>query len=226
MTSHIRCLSLLILMACCAPTFFGISIDYIVNMRKHKQKSSTNRLILIIFVSEICLLLFIYLLMPNLFKIPVRITWWWIPISIGLAPINIMLEIAEGYIAQTAMGNVPSRLSFNSKATDGGILGIIAFAGIAITEEFIFRLTWIGILSHIFGLAVVLSVFISAVVYALNHIYYGINTVLQKLISGTVYSLLFVLSNGMLLAPVICHVTQNIIVVTMGEVHSGKLSKK
>ena len=117
-------------------------------------------------------------------------------------------------------------MTSNSKATDGGILGIVLFAAIAVTEKLIFRLVWINILTMIFGFSIIAGVLFSVIIYALNHMYYGINTVVQKLISGTVYFLLFVMSGGMILAPILCHMTQNIIVVGIGELQNGNLDRK
>lgn len=225
MTFHIHCLSLLILLACCAPTFFGISIDYIANIKDHVCKDSNNHLLVKIIVSETILLILVYMLLPAIF-VNCFVNWWWIPIAIGMAPVNILLEIGEGYILQIAKGNRPSQISFNSKTTDGGISGIVYFAVIAVTEELIFRLVWINILTMIFGFSIIAGVLFSVIIYALNHMYYGINTVIQKLISGTVYSLLLVMSGGMILAPILCHMTQNIVIVGIGELRDGSLYGK
>ena len=85
---------------------------------------------------------------------------------------------------------------------------IIIFIG-AFCEEIIFRQVFFNILCNIFNVNTYIVIIISAFIYSLNHIYFGSNAVIQKFITGIIYSLLFVYSSFSITAPLIAHFFQN-----------------
>ncbi len=87
-------------------------------------------------------------------------------------------------------------------------VGLIVVA--ATLEETVHRQLLIGGTLPAMGAPVGLAVAVSTVTYALNHGFFGRPAVLQKLASGLVLSVLFVLSGGLLVVPALAHATQNL----------------
>ncbi|MEV0397578.1 CPBP family intramembrane glutamic endopeptidase [Polymorphospora rubra] len=96
-----------------------------------------------------------------------------------------------------------------------GPLRVLAALGIAVAEEILFRSVALGLLLDPFGLLSPLAIGLTALVYGLNHLYYGWLTVAQKTLTGLWLGALFVLSGHSLLVPLIAHVVQNLVVLVL-----------
>ena len=70
------------------------------------------------------------------------------------------------------------------------------------------------------------GILISASFYAINHIYFSNFTVLQKLFSGMIFSLLFVASGYNLLSCIVAHSTQNLLLYLFGTYTYQRRAKK
>lgn len=100
---------------------------------------------------------------------------------------------------------------------------IILAAGL---EELLFRQIYIRELFYnidIIGIALGLG--ISTLFYALNHIYFSSFAVVQKIFSGLVFGLLFIISDFNILVPIIAHCTQNVVLYIFGTITFEKESK-
>ena len=85
----------------------------------------------------------------------------------------------------------------------------VVFIGVfVILEELVFRTAVINIL---FGLEfpTVAIVVIAISVFALNHVQWGLFALIQKMFSGCVFVLLYLLFDYNILIPVIAHCVQN-----------------
>ncbi|MGC4020285.1 MAG: CPBP family intramembrane metalloprotease [Muricomes sp.] len=71
-----------------------------------------------------------------------------------------------------------------------------------------------------------IGIVMSSLLYAINHIYFSTFAVMQKLVSGLVFSMLFVFSGFNLGIPIIAHCVQNVTLYLFGAYTHGKESKK
>lgn len=86
---------------------------------------------------------------------------------------------------------------------------------IAVGEELIYRQVWFALLAGTFHLPAIVIILVTSLFYGLNHLYFGLNSVLAKFISGCVYGGLYVISGYSILVPIITHVLQNLILIFM-----------
>lgn len=125
----------------------------------------------------------------------------------------IYLEFLEGKLAHFIKYHFwPKKIKIHeSMNTNSIIFDIFVIAIGAIGEEIIFRQTFFNIVYTVLGFNIYIVIILSSLVYAINHMYFGTNAVLQKFITGMIYSSLFVLSGYVLIVPVIVHFSQNMI---------------
>lgn len=139
-------------------------------------------------------------------------------IAIIMGYICILLEILEGQIVNYIKygfwsENIEIHKSLTSKNI---ILDLLLLIIGASAEEIIFRQVFFYITYKIFGLNIIIVILLSSFIYGLNHIFFGTKAVLQKTITGIVYSLLFVISGYSIVIPAITHIVQNGILYIAG----------
>ncbi len=101
----------------------------------------------------------------------------------------IGLGVNMSYFISAAVKNVHSVYSDARKIDLWDILAVGAFV---ILEEFVFRSAIINALSEL-ELSAALIVGIAIIVFALNHVHWGLFVFIQKLFSGCVFVLLYVI---------------------------------
>jgi membrane protease YdiL (CAAX protease family) len=110
--------------------------------------------------------------------------------------------------------NIKPPSSYVEKFSVFNLLLIILAAGL---EELVFRQIFIRELFYQFeNYGIILGLGISTLFYALNHIYFGRFSIVQKIVSGLVFGLLFIISSFNILIPVIAHCTQNVSLYIFG----------
>lgn len=133
-------------------------------------------------------------------------------VSILAGAFNVAVEYAEAafriYIKTKKMPALAPASLYYRRFSITDFLSIVAAA---VLEEFVFRQYMIAGLFGSLGTDIWLAVFLSALFYAMNHVYFGSFAVIQKFTSGIVFSLLFVLSGGNILLCAVCHTVQNLI---------------
>jgi membrane protease YdiL (CAAX protease family) len=92
---------------------------------------------------------------------------------------------------------------------------------IALGEEIVFRQTWIGVLEPTFGFSALAALITSAVMYGINHLYFGWSSVLSKTAAGLVYGGLFLLDDRSLWCPFLAHALQNAILLGVSAKRNG-----
>lgn len=140
--------------------------------------------------------------------------WWWFAAAFALAPLLYLLEVflgVMGVFMRTGKWNARIVLS-NAWAVDSALLKYGTALIVPIGEELVFRqLMFLHLLS--LGAPPWLVITASAVCYGLNHTRMGVGTMLSKTASGAAYALLYWFSGCSLAVSLICHVTQNLLIL-------------
>lgn len=142
-----------------------------------------------------------------------NVSFYFYFIALLVSVVCIYFEIFEAKFAHfIKYKSWPKRIiiheSMKSKCI---ILDIVLIALGAIGEEIIFRQVFFYITYDILGISIYAVMAFSSLLYGINHIYFGTNAVLQKLITGFIYSLLFIFSGYFIVVPIIAHFSQNMI---------------
>jgi membrane protease YdiL (CAAX protease family) len=142
----------------------------------------------------------------NLFRLPSEPRWYLYGAAAGLlAP---FFEYLVGLIAMRRL--LPLRV--HERAGKGAI-AVLAVLVAAIAEEMVFRGIFLPVLSELVPVMVALGV--TAVVYGLNHLYFGWLAVVQKTLTGVGFGLLFIYSDYSILVPIAAHAVQNLLVLLL-----------
>jgi len=147
-------------------------------------------------------------------RLPVELIWYIIAVVAG--PLLIGLEFLVGAAAIRLSGYRVQGLKVNNKWVKISNSGFALTIVLAILEELMYRQLWGVILIGNLRLPIWGFLLISSSAYGFNHIYFGLVTFLQKVVSGVVFALLYVYSGGAILIPIIAHTLQNVIVLFLG----------
>jgi len=139
----------------------------------------------------------------------------WAVILIFLVPGIICLEIGIGFLRLKIKGYKIEGLDIKQDFKKRSIRELIIIIFIAIFEEFIYRKLYFIILIDFFKWNLVVVIIITTIVYAFNHFFMGEGIFYQKIASGLIFGIIFVLS-GSIVIPIIAHVAQNIFVILVG----------
>lgn len=107
---------------------------------------------------------------------------------------------------------IHSSYSGYQQVTIWDVLMILTFV---ICEELILRQTPFLLFSQTFKLQSWLTILFCSIIYAINHITFGLQVLPQKTISGLIYTLLYYISGNSIIIVVIGHFTQNISLLFM-----------
>ncbi len=204
-------LDLLILSASINPSGFSFSIRSIFS----KKKDETINIVSLLYLGFPFLILIsiIPLLKENLyfFNLPPGVFYGF---AVLLVPVCIFLEyyinIFYFYFTSGRKQEYKGIALHSGWRANQTIMSLLLISFIAIGEEFIFRQCWFYILGKTFSLPVAVIVVITSACYGLNHFHYGLNTVLAKFGSGSIYGILYVVGGYSLLLPIVTHVLQNL----------------
>lgn len=211
MTIRILCLSVIFLLATVTPFGFIRSFMMFPGAEKiNKTKFFERGFLILLIICTICSVI----LFPQARNINIPHTSWY-GIGVVVAAGVILGEVAIGVIAGKIKGSKVLRIEISEGFKNRNFLelGVIVFIGLL--EEIIYRKVWFMILGEIFALNVFIVLCITSLVYAYNHIHLGKNVFIQKIYSGIIFGVLFILS-GSVLIPIVAHITQNIFVVLVG----------
>lgn len=145
-----------------------------------------------------------------LLPLPWAVGWWWLPIG-GLVGVAIVaLEYLVAAAPRVSRGSGWPRLAPTSLYVGRRSLpAVLLIAVVAALEEMVHRHLLIGGTLALLVPAWV-AVLISAAAYALNHGFFGRAAVLQKLPTGVLLGMLYLISGG-IIAPIVAHLTQNLL---------------
>lgn len=212
MTYHTQFLKTIMMLAIlCLPIGLGMNMSYFISATAKKKKLSIDYLGMIISYSIILLFSFLSGVGRPLdtgFDLDI----WGILIAIVLGLLCICIEYLVGVLLTfCSTKRWILKISVHSVYSDSrkiDIWDIIAVGAFVVLEEFIFRSAIINVLSEL-ELSLLLIVGIAIIIFALNHIHWGLFVFIQKLFSGCVFVLLYVIFEYNIIIPVVAHLTQN-----------------
>ncbi len=214
MPTHILYLSFILMAIAIYPGgMLTMSASYVRGKVKDLQMvylSSAN-IYFLIFIGMIAIGL------PFYETISFKLDWYWAAGAILLSPILVLMEFQIGKLVLFIKNRKIKNLKLSVSGTwvnRNAVFWLLTFS-LAILEELMFRQIWAYFLMDIFQLPVWVFIAVSAFLYALNHLYLGDYTFWQKLVTGAVFSAIFVLSGRSLLVPVLAHVFQNISILIL-----------
>ncbi|SES77477.1 CPBP family glutamic-type intramembrane protease [[Clostridium] polysaccharolyticum] len=214
MSIHILCLNVLLLTATCYPTAIPqIMLPYLARYAGKRG----NAIYLCM-----CNILYVILCVISLMVLPKRLpvllpaSALWYLAAVITGAVVIYLEYLIGKGIMMLQGKKVKGFAVNSSWQNASAFVTGSTIVLAVLEEWNFRLVWNETLVEQIGLPVCIFVLLSGVFYAMNHLYFGIETFLQKLITGFILALLYVFSGEVILIPVLAHVLQNVLIIIMG----------
>lgn len=132
-------------------------------------------------------------------------------LSIPLALITFFMEILPSVLKSKIKGETIDIEV--SKAWRGKRITLIALTVIiAFQEELIFRGLWFEILLNIWKVPVIITVLISSIFFAINHIALGIEIFIEKIIAAIVFGFIYIISGNLLLV-MLTHALENIFIL-------------
>ena len=201
----------MVLAMLCLPIGLGVNVSYFLSGAIKRKKISTSYLGLIISYSTIlAVAVLARIVHPEWVRIRLDV------LGIMTATVLGIVCICIEYLACVLLTLFFTRqrvfkLSVHSVYSDTQKADMwdVVFIGVfVILEELVFRTAVINIL---FGLEfpTVAIVVIAISVFALNHVQWGLFALIQKMFSGCVFVLLYLLFDYNILIPVIAHCVQN-----------------
>lgn len=201
----------MILAMLCLPIGLGVNVSYFLSGAIKRKKISTSYLGLIISYSTIlAVAVLARIVHPEWVRI--RLDVLGIMTATVLGIVCICIEYLAGVLLTLFFTRQwVFKLSVHSvyRDTQKADMWDVVFIGVfVILEELVFRTAVINIL---FGLEfpTVAIVVIAISVFALNHVQWGLFALIQKMFSGCVFVLLYLLFDYNILIPVIAHCVQN-----------------
>lgn len=180
---------------------------FFISMQKDQRFVLSINSITYLFLILLC----IWTGFVEMIQLPDNLLWYLIGIVMGF--ICIYFEIFIGKFIYYLKTKVWLRkVEIHESVKVKHWLIDIAFILIgALGEEMIFRQILFYITMDIFGWSSIFVLLFSSIIYGLNHIFFSRVAVVQKVFSGVIFSLLFLLSNNSVIIPILAHFTQNLI---------------
>jgi membrane protease YdiL (CAAX protease family) len=136
---------------------------------------------------------------------------------VGLA--CILLEYLVGILLLfLRTGKLVTRVTVHSSYSTVSriaIADILSILALVIGEELILRQLLYNLLATDFAMALWIVILLCTVAYAMNHLAFGIASVISKLPSGLLYVLLFYLSGLSIGVVIVAHATQNLTLLAL-----------
>lgn len=134
------------------------------------------------------------------------------PLAVVAGGFNIAAEYIEAAVPVLCRtGKLPALRPASMYKNRFSFLNFCSIIAAASLEELVFRQFMMGGILQSLGVYPWLSILLSAFFYGMNHVYFGRFAVIQKVTSGLIFALLFIISNGNIIPCILCHVTQNLI---------------
>lgn len=130
-----------------------------------------------------------------------------------LGPLLILTEFAVGALCTKLQKKKISSFTVSEQIGREKTWNKAAVMIVAVMEELLFRDLGYFMTVEKMGWSVALFLLFTSFLYAINHLHEGLTVSLQKLASGFVFGLSFVLTGSLMLVPIIAHVTENIIIM-------------
>ena len=129
--------------------------------------------------------------------------------GLGIFAIEIVVATLPSFLRGR---RVQFRVNLGGSPPDVALLLSILFVGAV--EEFLYRGIWLNVGVIALGFPKFVAVFLAAAAYAGGHLFFGVQVVTQKLISGILFGVLAV-ATGTVLAPICAHLALNVCVIAL-----------
>lgn len=219
MNTHIHYLNLLILLATVYPVDMAQLIRTLTGKRRNKAYANPLediQLMCMMFVGYVSLIILVGIVASESIKIQRPTGMYWYVIAVAMAPLMIYMEYLVGYITLRLTGHRPKGMIIQQHWKRASVLMVLLTIMCGISEEIIFRQIWFYIMGIRMGIPMAFIMLITSLVYVLNHMYFGVYTMIQKMFTGMMLGILYIISGGSVLIPLIAHGSQNLIVAIMG----------
>ena len=208
--------NMLLLMAVVFPTGFGANITALLNAKP--QRSLAGSLIGMIVAYALLGAAAVWVAPQH----ALHFQWPAVPIyylaAILAGGLCILLEYSVGVVLLSLRSRtLVTRMTIHSSYATASRLGLWDIAAIlvfVIGEEWVLRQMLFSVLQE-FALSLGLIIAICTFVYALNHITFGLGSMVAKLSSGLIYTLLFYFSGLSIVIPILAHATQNLVLLML-----------
>lgn len=212
MSTPILCLSVLVLLCAAFPSqLFRFNAGRAASGSGLKAAART----LAIPTAMLVIALWAWYLAPTPEPDAIVAAWHWYLIAVAVGAATVAAEIGVGALHALARRRPISAVALHSRVSDRSWVAVLSVVVVAAAEEIIFRGLGVYLLSEVLNWPAAAAIALAAVVYGLNHAYYGWLTVAQKVLAGVVYGGLFVYSGHALTAVIVAHAVQNVVVLTV-----------
>lgn len=154
-------------------------------------------------------------LAPMRWELSSPVDWRWYAAAVAFGCLAPVLEWAAGAALLAIRHRRLAGIALHRLAGGGSVWVVLAAVGAAAAEEVLFRGVGLHLLETALGWPAVAALAVTAVVYGLNHLYFGAMTVGQKTITGAGFGLLYLLGGHNVLVPLVAHAVQNVVVLTV-----------
>lgn len=138
-----------------------------------------------------------------------EVSWLWLAVGVVTGVFNVGLEYLLSALPRLKDGRGWPGLKPTSMYVGAPATAMLLVALSAFLEEMVHRGVIMGALLPALGSPVWLAVPLSALVYAMNHAFFGRGAVILKFASGLALGAVYALSGGLILVPVVAHIVQN-----------------
>jgi len=204
--------SILLLAAIVYPVGFGSNMSAMLN---HRESRSIGGGLLGMVGAYVVILVLVGFVQPErvlTFRAPRHLLYLVAAPLVGLG--CILVEYLVGMLlAFLRTGKLITRMVVHktySGVLQIGVMDIILIIAFVVGEEYVFRQVLWGLLSDELGAPLGLVIALCTVIYALNHLTFGFQSVIPKIASGLIYVLLFYFAGLSLIIPILAHATQNL----------------
>lgn len=179
-------------------------------------RKASDRVLIVTLFGYLLLLLVVFAVYPSVMVVRPPSGVYWFGLALAIAPIIIGLEFLVGYCVLRMAGRRVRGFRIASDWRRSTLGTVLLTVGVATAEEIIFRQVWFHILSDNWRWPLLGVLALTSALYALNHLYLGAQTVVQKYIAGCVFGLLFIVSGGSVWVPLLAHGAENVLIVLRG----------
>ena len=210
-------LSILSFAVLCYPS--GVAQIITLITRKDKR-NATNKFLTICTCYMIATLALVAIYVPYYKSVNCSVNMPWKFIAgVVFGALALLVEFALGYlILRLHKKKVSTKITVHSDWSNADWKLWMATMVYALIEEILYRSAFAYILLDYLNIPIWIFVTVSSLTYALNHLRLGINVVSQKCVTGALYAILYIISGRSILAVVLAHEFQNILVLLIGNI--------
>ena len=212
--------TIMVLVMLSLPVGLGVNASYFITSAIRKKRISTNYLGLIISYALVFLVSVLTgVVHPADIRFDADLPWAAAAVAAGCLCIGVEYLVGV-FLTFFSAGRWVFQISVHSVYSDtekislGDILAVVVFV---ILEELIFRFALMSVLSG-FSLPAAVMIGIAVCIFALNHVHWGLISFIQKLFSGCIFVLLYIVFNRNILIPVLAHLTQNCVLLWLSRI--------